>query len=271
MQRFALSLAAAALAPALIAVPANAAEVSIAATGPVVELQVSQQVLGDPDKATISAGVTTRAQTAVAAMQQNAVEMDRVLKRMLRRYTRGLYLERIAKLREAVPALTLSTDVIVGFPGETDEDFEETLSLVRAAGFTAAFAFKYSPRPFTPALKLGDDVPEAVKDERLQRLFAVVGEQQRAHLDGLVGSRQRVLVEGPSRDGVRFQGRTHRNEIVHIAGPEGVDLTGQLVDVTIEHANNHSLMGLAEGVVPAAPAPRRKRLPVLGGAAGGAA
>lgn len=196
---------------------------------------------------------------------------DRVLKRMLRRYTRGLYLERIAKLREAVPALTLSTDVIVGFPGETDEDFEETLSLVRAAGFTAAFAFKYSPRPFTPALKLGDDVPEAVKDERLQRLFAVVGEQQRAHLDGLVGSRQRVLVEGPSRDGVRFQGRTHRNEIVHIAGPEGVDLTGQLVDVTIEHANNHSLMGLAEGVVPAAPAPRRKRLPVLGGAAGGAA
>jgi len=82
MQRFALSLAAAALTPALIAVPANAAEVSIAANGPVVELQVSQQVLGDPDKATISAGVTTRAQTAVAAMQQNAVEMARVLKRM---------------------------------------------------------------------------------------------------------------------------------------------------------------------------------------------
>ena len=82
MQRFALSLAAAALAPALVAFPANAAEVSIAATGPVIELQVSQQVLGDPDKATISAGVTTRAQTAVAAMQQNAVEMDRVLMRM---------------------------------------------------------------------------------------------------------------------------------------------------------------------------------------------
>jgi len=187
---------------------------------------------------------------------------DRVLKRMLRRYTRELYLERLAKLRARVPGLTLSTDVIVGFPGETEAEFEETLSLVREAGFTAAFAFKYSPRPYTPALKLGDDVPEEVKDERLQRLFEVVGEQQRAHLDALVGTRQRVLIEGPSRDGARFTGRTHRNEIVHVAGPDGVDLTGRLLDVTIDKANKHSLMGAVEGAL----APR-KRLPVLGGAA----
>src|SRR5690606_18746608 len=117
---------------------------------------------------------------------------DRLLKRMLRRYTRALYLERTARLRAAVPGLTLSTDLIVGFPGETDADFEDTLSLIREAGFVSAFGFKYSPRPFTPALALGDDVPEEVKDERLQRVFALVGEQQRAHLDALVGARAKV-------------------------------------------------------------------------------
>lgn len=186
---------------------------------------------------------------------------DRMLKRMLRRYTRELYLERVAKLREAVPGLTLSTDLIVGFPGETDEDFELTLSLIREAGFVASFAFKYSPRPYTPSLKLEDDVPEALKAERLARLFDVVAEQQQAHLDALVGSDATVLIEGLSRgDEGRYRGRTERNEIVHVLGPEGVDLTGRMVGVTVTEANKHSLMGEARDV---GEAPTRRSLPVV--------
>ncbi|MFK7988778.1 MAG: tRNA (N6-isopentenyl adenosine(37)-C2)-methylthiotransferase MiaB [Sandaracinaceae bacterium] len=193
---------------------------------------------------------------------------DRMLKRMLRRYTRALYLERIEKLKEAVPGLTLSSDLIVGFPGETDDDFEATLSLVREAGFTSLFAFKYSPRPFTPALKLGDDVPEKVKSERLQRVFATVEKQQSAHLEALVGTRATVLFEGRSRDGMRYSGRTERNEIVHVEVPEGADPTGQLLEVEIERAHAHSLGGaLVEPLdAPAVSPPSgtaRRRLPVV--------
>ncbi len=186
---------------------------------------------------------------------------DRVLKRMLRRYTREHYLARIAALREAVPGLTLSTDLIVGFPGETDEDFALTLSLVEEAGFVAAFAFKYSPRPHTPALKLGDDVPEHVKDERLQAVLSLVERQQGAHLASLVGTETEVLVEGPSAKGERFTGRSSRHEIVHVVAPEGVDPTGHVVRVSIEQAFKHSLLGRMEGALE----PRRRaRLPVLG-------
>ncbi len=196
---------------------------------------------------------------------------DRMLRRMLRRYTREHYLTRIAALKEAVPGLTLSTDLIVGFPGETDEDFEDTLSLVREAGFVAAFAFKYSPRPYTPALKLGDDVPNEVKDARLQALFAQVEKQQGAHLSTLVGTTQEVLVEGPSRTEGRFSGRSGRHEIVHVIAPEGVDPTGQRVEVRIEEAYKHSLLGLMEGATMSAPlsgsqreAKASRRLPVVG-------
>ena len=97
---------------------------------------------------------------------------DRVLRRMIRRYTRAEYVARAARLMRARPGLTLSTDVIVGFPGETEDDFAQTLSLVREVGFVSLFGFKYSPRPHTPALRLADDVPEDVKSERLARLFA---------------------------------------------------------------------------------------------------
>lgn len=187
---------------------------------------------------------------------------DRMLKRMLRRYTRELYLERVGKLREAVPGCTLSTDLIVGFPGETNEDFEQTLSLIREAGFVAAFAFKYSPRPNTPSLKLDDDVPEAVKAERLQAVFDAVAEQQRPHLDALVGTTQRVLFEGPSRtDATRYTGRTARNEIVHASGPR--DLSGELLEVEIERANKHSLMGRLVGAPRSEPPKRRRELPVV--------
>jgi tRNA-2-methylthio-N6-dimethylallyladenosine synthase len=108
-----------------------------------------------------------------------------------------------------VPALTLSTDVIVGFPGETAADFEQTLGLVRELGFIGVFGFKYSPRPFTPALKLDDDVSEEEKSERLTRLFELSEALRAAHLDALVGTAQRVLVEGKGERG-GYTGRTER-------------------------------------------------------------
>ncbi len=193
---------------------------------------------------------------------------DRVLRRMLRRYTRALYLERVRALQAAVPGLTMSTDLIVGFPGETEADFEETLSLVREAGFVAAFGFKYSPRPHTPALNLADDVPEEVKDERLARLFALVAEQQTAHLESRIGEVEEVLVEGPSRDAPtrerRFTGRSGRHEIVHVDVPRGVDPTGHVVPVRIERAFKHSLLGTLIGEPPRARVRRRPApLPVL--------
>lgn len=194
---------------------------------------------------------------------------DRVLKRMARRYTAQDYIERTRALKAAKAGLTLSADFIVGFPGETNDDFEQTLDLVRTVGFVAAFAFKYSPRPYTPALQLGDEVSEDVKDERLARLFAVVDIQQRAHLKSLVGTDQWVLVEGPSPgDSGRFAGRTERNEIVHLVAPEGYDPTGELVTVTIDEPFRHSLSGYMTGAEGLPRAARRTRLSVLD--AGGA-
>ncbi len=192
---------------------------------------------------------------------------DRVLKRMLRRYTRARFIDRARALMDARPGLTLATDIIVGFPGETEEDFIETLSLVEEVGFVSAFCFKYSPRPFTPALQLGDDVPEAVKSERLARLFEVVAKNQRRHLDALVGTQQEVLVEGLSRgDEGRYTGRTGRNEIVHLLAPPDHDPTGELVTVTIDSANKHSLLGSMEGGVTATARAAKVRvgLPVIG-------
>ena len=168
---------------------------------------------------------------------------NRVLKRMLRRYTREHYVDRARILKSARAGLTLSTDVIVGFPGETRAEFEETLSLVREVGFSAAFAFKYSPRPHTPALKLEDDVSEEEKDARLAELFEVVAEGQRAHLASLVGTRTEILVEGPSKGTHRYRGRSERHEIVHVDAPEGRDPTGMILPVSIDRANDHSLEG----------------------------
>ncbi len=189
---------------------------------------------------------------------------DRVLKRMARRYTAREYIERTRALRAAKPGLTLSSDFIVGFPGETENDFECTLELVREVGFVAAFGFKYSPRPYTSALQLGSEVPEQVKDERLARLFAVVEKQQRTHLGSLVGTDPCVLVEGPSPgDSGRFAGRTERNEIVHFVAPDGVDPTGQLVTVTVDAPFRHSLSGYMTGAEHLLRPGRRTRLSVL--------
>jgi len=178
---------------------------------------------------------------------------DRILKRMIRRTTRASYLERVAILRREVPGVTLSTDIIVGFPGETEADFAETLSLVEEAGFLGVFGFKYSQRPGTPALRLEDDVSEAEKSARLSRLFEVSERLIASHLATLVGSRQRVLIEGVRRNDkngaqgeLRASGRTERNEIVHIHDPAAIGLTGEVVDVTIEKAFKHSLLGVLD-------------------------
>ncbi|HEU4409354.1 MAG TPA: tRNA (N6-isopentenyl adenosine(37)-C2)-methylthiotransferase MiaB [Polyangiaceae bacterium] len=169
---------------------------------------------------------------------------DRVLKRMIRRYTRAEYVERVGALREARRGLTLSTDVIVGFPGETEAEAEATVELVREVGFFGVFGFKYSRRPYTPALKLGDDVSEAEKSRRLARVFEASEALVAAHLARLVGSTQEVLVEGPSKTAPdRLSGRTRRNEIVHVPGASHLDLVGRLVSVAVTRANKHSLEG----------------------------
>lgn len=196
---------------------------------------------------------------------------DRMLRRMARRYSAADYVARTDALKAAKPGLTLSSDFIVGFPGETEEDFERTLELVRRVGFVAAFAFKYSPRPYTPALKLGDEVPEHVKDDRLARLFEVIAIQQRKHLESLVGTKLQVLAEGPSPgDERRFSGRSERHEIVHFVAPEEHDPTGELVEVTIDAPFRHSLSGIMTGAERSTDGGvRRRRLSVVD--AGGAA
>ena len=184
---------------------------------------------------------------------------NRVLKRMIRRYTKEEYVERAERLRSARPGLTLSTDIIVGFCGETDEDFQETLDLVRAVGFAGLFGFKYSRRPYTPAQKLGDDVPETTKSERLAALFAVAEELQSEKLKALVGSTEHVLVEGESKAGSgKVTGRTERNEIVHIGDPDGASLVGEIVEVEIVGSFKHSLLG---AITPRYEALRRSGIP----------
>jgi tRNA-2-methylthio-N6-dimethylallyladenosine synthase len=176
---------------------------------------------------------------------------DRMLRLMLRRYRRQEYVERARALQTARPGFTLSTDIIVGFPGETEEDFVATVELVREVGFSSVFAFKYSPRPHTPALRLGDDIPEELKAERLARLFEVSDEIQASHLRSLLGSEVTVLVEGRSKtDATRYTGRSERHEIVHVQAPPGVDLTGQCLPVRIIEANKRSLVGEPIGELP---------------------
>ncbi len=142
-----------------------------------------------------------------------------VLKRMGRRYTREQYLECVERLRSAVPDLAITTDIIVGFPGETDEDFLQTETLVREVGFDEAFTFRYSPREGTGAVRLPDPVPEEVAGERLERIIAVVRDVARRKNIQLVGTTQEVLVEKVARRGGLLQSRTRSNKIVLVEGP----------------------------------------------------
>ena len=145
---------------------------------------------------------------------------SRVLRRMLRRYDRDRYLAVVAALRDAMPGIALTTDIIVGFPGESEEDFRETLSLVEAVAFDDAFTFRYSPREGTPATRLKDVVPDPVAGERLERLVAAVRGIARRKNVALVGSTHEVLVEGWAKRGDLLQGRTRANKVALLPGPD---------------------------------------------------
>lgn len=190
---------------------------------------------------------------------------DRVLRRMIRRYSVAEYRERVAALAAAVPGVTLTTDVIVGFPGETREDFEATLAIVRDVAFVGLFGFKYSERPFTPAQKLEDDVPEVEKSARLAELFELGDAIRVRHLESLVSSTQQVLAAGRGRTG--YTGRTEGSEIVHFGCED--DPTGELMPVRIVRAFKNSLEGVptdprrAKALCAEAPSPRRHPLPMV--------
>jgi tRNA-2-methylthio-N6-dimethylallyladenosine synthase len=159
----------------------------------------------------------------------------------------------------------LSTDMIVGFPGETAEDFASTLELVERVGFLGVYAFKYSRRPSTPALKLEDDVSDEEKSARLARLFELSESRLERHLASLVGSTQEVLIEGRDERGKVYSGRSAQNEIVHVDCTE--DITGRVLEVRIAAAFKHSLLGAPLGAQsPARPArvpPQQRALPML--------
>jgi tRNA-2-methylthio-N6-dimethylallyladenosine synthase len=165
---------------------------------------------------------------------------DRVLGSMRRGYTRRQYLDTVALLRDRVPGLALSSDVIVGYPGETEAEFEATLSLLEAVGFDGLFSFTYSPRPGTTALRLADDVPEAEKRRRLNVLNGHQQQWQRRRNERLVGTEHDVLVETASGDG-RVSGRTPHFRILHFDGPES--LLGRIVSVEVTRSGANSLQG----------------------------
>ncbi|MDQ6992792.1 MAG: tRNA (N6-isopentenyl adenosine(37)-C2)-methylthiotransferase MiaB [Mariprofundus sp.] len=164
-----------------------------------------------------------------------------MLKAMHRGHDRDTYLLSIEELRSHCPTIALSSDFIVGYPGESDEDFEATLDLARQVVYDAAYCFKYSPRPGTPAAHAEDNVPEALKDERLQRLLSLMREQAKAGMERQMGRIVEVLVEKASRDEGDMQGRTSDYRIVHFRGNERQ--IGQVMPVRIIEAYGQSLRG----------------------------
>jgi tRNA-2-methylthio-N6-dimethylallyladenosine synthase len=172
-----------------------------------------------------------------------------VLKRMNRRYTREQYLERVDALRQVCPDIAVSSDFIVGFPGERDRDLKASLDLIETVGFSSLFAFKYSDRPNAPATRFEPKVAENIKDERLQKLLAVQKDATETYLRRFVGTQTSVLVEGQNRhpdqlNTLQWHGRNPQNLIVHLdAEPGQGDLTGRVVSVKINTALKHCLKG----------------------------
>ncbi|WP_046507168.1 tRNA (N6-isopentenyl adenosine(37)-C2)-methylthiotransferase MiaB [Paenibacillus riograndensis] len=172
-----------------------------------------------------------------------------VLKKMSRKYSRETYLELVRKIKASVPDAVLTTDIIVGFPGETEEQFEETLSLVREVGYDMAYTFIYSPREGTPAASMEDNVPPEVKSERLQRLNDLIKEQSRVSNDRMLGETVEVLVEGESKNNPNvLSGRSRANKLVHFEGPK--ELIGTFVQVRITDTKTWYIKGdcVAEAV-----------------------
>jgi tRNA-2-methylthio-N6-dimethylallyladenosine synthase len=166
---------------------------------------------------------------------------SRILKAMRRTYNRERYLDRVAQIREHVPDCALTTDIIVGFPGETEEDFEETLSVVEQVAYDGAFTFVFSPRRGTDAARMPCQVPHPVKRERMERLVALVQDGARERAQRFVGRTMEVLVEGPSRtDPTRLRGRISHNKTVNF---EGTAEPGALVEVDITAATSTTLSG----------------------------
>jgi len=185
---------------------------------------------------------------------------NRILKRMNRKYTREQYLDKVAKLRDTCPQIAITSDIIVGFPGETDGDFEQTLELVNTVEYDGLFAFQYSDRPPAPAAKLPDKITGPVKSKRLQILLDLQQKYTKQKNQALVGSTQRILADGLSKKQVsdptdsggqtlQWTGRTFTNKIVNFSLEElpvhNENLTGRLIDVRIEKALSHSLFGKA--------------------------
>jgi tRNA-2-methylthio-N6-dimethylallyladenosine synthase len=164
-----------------------------------------------------------------------------VLKRMRRTYTRERYLDRVALIREHVPDCALTTDIIVGFPGETETDFEQTLEIAELVGYDGAFTFIFSPRRGTEAATLPDEVAHSVKVGRMERLVEVVQRRARERAQRFVGRTVEVLVEGPSRtDPTRLRGRSRHNKVVNFSG---LGTAGELVEVEIGAATSQTLSG----------------------------
>ncbi|WP_019139462.1 tRNA (N6-isopentenyl adenosine(37)-C2)-methylthiotransferase MiaB [Noviherbaspirillum massiliense] len=170
---------------------------------------------------------------------------DRILMAMKRGYTALEYKSVIRRLRDVRPDISVSSDFIVGFPGETEADFEALMKLINDIGYDNSFSFIFSPRPGTPAANLPDDTPHEVKLRRLQHLQATVEANAQKISEGMVGTTQRILVEGPSKkDPQELQGRTENNRVVNFdPGQDAAHLIGQLVDVKIAKAFHYSLRG----------------------------
>ena len=190
---------------------------------------------------------------------------NRILKRMNRKYTLEQYLDKVAKLRDTCPQIAITSDMIVGFPGETDGDFEQTLELVKTVEYDGLFAFQYSERPYAPAAKLPDKISESVKSKRLQILLDLQQQYTKEKNQALVGSTQIILTDGLSKKQVsepadtdsqtlQWTGRTFTNKIVNFSLDEtpicNENLTGRLIDVRIERALSHSLFGKATKLEP---------------------
>ena len=170
---------------------------------------------------------------------------DSVLSAMKRGYTALEYKSIIRKMRAVRPDLTLSSDFIVGFPGETDEDFAKLLKMVEELNFDNSFCFIFSARPGTPAANLSDDTPYEVKLKRLQTLLALVESQANQISKNMLGNTERVLVEGLAKDGVNLQGRATNNRVIHFTAPDAdiESLIGQMVDIRITEVLNYTLRG----------------------------
>jgi tRNA-2-methylthio-N6-dimethylallyladenosine synthase len=168
---------------------------------------------------------------------------------MRRTYTREKYLALVDTLRAAIPDLALGTDIIVGFPGETEDEFRETLEVVEAVGYDSAYTFVYSPRSGTEAAAMPDQIPDEVKRYRIERLVDVVQHSAHQRNEQRIGLVEEVLVEGPSRtDSSRLRGRTRRNTTVHFTGDVQA---GELVAVAIDAATSTTLSGRQAALVAA--------------------